>query len=197
MLGYNLDITLLDTHPKIERKITISKSTTFRQLHEIIEVLFGFSDTNKYVFHINEDVRLFEYSDVGYCYDDVYECSLDEYFKENFTYGYEYRAKSIWLVKIHVKDQIDDALNYPQVKSIKGKYNPSKISDITTFNQILLYKKNPSKYPIELYEDELNSIEVINKQKIQERLNKLFNIEKAEDENIIDSTYSLDKYLNM
>jgi hypothetical protein len=197
LLGYTVNISLIDTHPVISRKITLPRNITFKRLHEIIGILYGFEESNRYVFHIDDDIKLFEYSDYGYCYDDVSECKIDTYFNDINFCGYEYCNESTWLFKITIENKIDDVLIYPVVKSVKGKYNPSKIGDITTFNQLLLYHKNPDKYPIELYENELDSIEFIDKKLLQKRLDKLFNVENKKNTNVyVDSNYSLDKYLS-
>lgn len=158
-------------------------------------MLFGFKDTNKYLFHINEDIKLFEYSDAGYCMDDVYETDVNSYFVENYSYAYEYVDNTSWLVKIHVKKEMDNVSIIPKLISLKGKYNPSNIRDINTFNQVMLYMKKPNEYPEELYDNELYQIEIVNKKSLQVKLNKLYKEEEdIETNEYVDPNYSLDKY---
>lgn len=41
MAGYILKITLENTHPPIWRRVVVPEKITFRDLHDIIQILFG------------------------------------------------------------------------------------------------------------------------------------------------------------
>ena len=52
MAGYVIKITLEDTHPPVWRRVVIPEKITFLDLHEVIQVLFGWEDEHLHDFSI-------------------------------------------------------------------------------------------------------------------------------------------------
>ena len=55
MAGYVLKITMENTHPPVWRRVVIPEKITFADLHEIIQVLFGWQDVHLHDFSYLKD----------------------------------------------------------------------------------------------------------------------------------------------
>lgn len=59
MAGYILKIVIEDTHPPVWRRIVIPERTTFAELHEMIQIIFGWTDSHLHEFSIpSERIRI-------------------------------------------------------------------------------------------------------------------------------------------
>lgn len=52
MAGYICKIIIEDTHPPVWRRVVIPDKITFAELHEIIQVLFGWEDEHLHEFQM-------------------------------------------------------------------------------------------------------------------------------------------------
>lgn len=55
MAGYVCKIVIEGTHPPVWRRVVIPDKITFRELHEMIQILFAWSDAHPHEFRISED----------------------------------------------------------------------------------------------------------------------------------------------
>lgn len=55
MAGYICKIVIEDTHPPVWRRVVIPERITFAELHEIIQILFGWDDAHLHDFQIPAD----------------------------------------------------------------------------------------------------------------------------------------------
>ena len=55
MAGYVCKIVIEGTYPPVWRRVVIPDKITFRELHEMIQILFAWSDAHPHEFRILED----------------------------------------------------------------------------------------------------------------------------------------------
>ena len=55
MVGYVCKIVMEDTHPPVWRRVVVPERITFREMHEIIQILFGWEDMHLHGFEIPAD----------------------------------------------------------------------------------------------------------------------------------------------
>lgn len=123
MAGYVLKIMLEDTHPPVWRRIIIPEMITFAELHEIIQIIFGWSDDHLHDFSIpSKDI----YIDNGeeswgryhYAEDEVL---VEQFLPENKWVRYTYDFGDEWRHKIiYEKTEESYEKRYASVLKVKG-----------------------------------------------------------------------------
>ncbi len=124
MAGYQLKITLEYTKPPVWRRVIVPDRITFGDLHDIIQVLFGWEDMHLHDFSFSEDMQLH----IGPIEEDYYSNDLDEdsicideYIKNHKWIRYTYDFGDDWRHKIVFEQEHSDyEKRYPQVIKYKG-----------------------------------------------------------------------------
>ena len=108
MAGYICKIVIEDTHPPVWRRVIIPERITFQELHEVIQVLFGWEDMHLHEFVIPSDrIRLIskEAELHGTFFEE--ETLIDSFFKKYKWIRYIYDFGDEWRHKINI-EKIDE-----------------------------------------------------------------------------------------
>ncbi len=131
MMGYDIKLRLKDFRPLTWRDIIIPRNITFKDLHNIIQIIFDFEDCHFYNFRVPN--TNFEVYDLNRC--DPFGDELDsnttkisKYFDKYSKFEYNYDFGDNWKITIEIKKKIKYDKDYVTIKRFKGKYNP--IEDI-------------------------------------------------------------------
>lgn len=125
MKGYQLKITIQGSSPPIWRRVLIPTGITFSDLDQIIEYLFGWTQSHLYGFKIpKENIFITENSE--YDDKDAREEIIDDWFFEKATLEYIYDFGDSWEHKIVVEKVVDYKERFPKVIKSKG---PNLIED--------------------------------------------------------------------
>lgn len=101
-MGYQLKITIKNSHPPIWRRILIPDHITFFDLDDIIEAAFGWEHNHLFAFHFKDS------------------------HKEGISFTYTYDFGDNWIHTVKVEKIIPYDERYPQVLKSKG---PNMIED--------------------------------------------------------------------
>ena len=123
MAGYICKIVLEDTHPPVWRRVVVPERITFAEMHEIIQVIFGWEDEHLHDFSIPADhIRI----------DDGEEFSEEDYNEKDTLVGaffnnykwirYTYDFGDDWRHKINIEKK-DDAYDKRYATLLKFKGN--------------------------------------------------------------------------
>ena len=104
MAGYICKIVIEDTHPPVWRRILIPDKITFGELHEIIQVLFGWEGEHLHEFQIPSDRITIgsEEESWGYYYNEK-ETLIDSFFRNYKWIRYTYDFGDDWRHKINIE----------------------------------------------------------------------------------------------
>lgn len=125
--GYQLKITIKDSHPPIWRRVIVPEHITFYDLDDIIEELFGWTHSHLFAFDFyNGEV---EFSgnpmDSEDMENNAEEC-IDEWMEEGCSFRYTYDFGDDWIHTIKVEKFVEYSERYPKVLKFKG---PNMIED--------------------------------------------------------------------
>jgi len=192
MSYYKTKFTLIGANPTTIRTINIPSSISFHRLHEIIQIIFGFTDYHMYAFSFMNNEYIQGYDKQN----NPENLTIDEYFDEFQEIGYEYDFGDGWLIRINILEKINKTLPIPELLEIKGRYNPVEdCGGVVRFNQILIAKKN--KEDLHLYLDDVSDLKSANRHNMQNQLRVLFGYEELQREpKKINPKNTLDKYLS-
>ena len=201
MNGFNICLTLDKVIPVTSRRIIVPEGITFKQLHEIIQLLFGFSNRQKYKFTFEYfSLELMELNSINPDYINATREPIDKYFQAFTKAQYLYDFKNKWSITLDI-DEVRYEKKYPEFLGFHGRYNPfDACIDKKNFMMILDMKKNPEKYEdLNDYVEWINHLTYLNKNNVQESLMKMFDVPfKRVGHKIvevkIDSDNSLDAY---
>lgn len=104
MAGYICKIVIEDTHPPVWRRVLIPDRITFQELHQIIQVLFGWQDA-----HLHEFTRQADYVFIGDEEDfwgnqyDEKKTLIDSFFEQYKWIRYTYDFGDEWRHKINIE----------------------------------------------------------------------------------------------
>lgn len=104
MAGYICKIVIEDTHPPVWRRILIPDKITFEELHEIIQVVFGWEGEHLHEFQIPSDRIVIGVDDNlwGRCYNEK-ETLIDSFFRNYKWIRYTYDFGDDWRHKINIE----------------------------------------------------------------------------------------------
>lgn len=102
MAGYVLKIALENTHPPVWRRVLVPDKITFANLHEIIQILFGWENVHLHEFHIpSEDICIDDGEEAFGRYHYAESETTVDYFLENYKWiRYTYDFGDTWEHKI-------------------------------------------------------------------------------------------------
>lgn len=119
MTGYQLKITIKDSHPPIWRRIIVPAHISFYDLDDIIERAFGWTHDHMFAFDFRSLQVEFVGSPMKDSEDTAYEC-IDEWLDEGDTFLYTYDFGDDWQHTVKVEKIIKYDKRYPQVLKSKG-----------------------------------------------------------------------------
>ena len=156
-----LRITILDIMPEIWREILIENDITFKELHKIIQIAFGWTNSHLYGFNING--TLFSVPDERYESDDLdVNNKITEFlFSKGQKCIYTYDFGDNWEHEIEIIDILNsEKIQYP--KCVAGKRNspPEDCGSIPGYEDIIeaLKSKNKSEYQLLHFLSSLSSL---------------------------------------
>ena len=121
MAGYICKIVIENTHPPVWRRIIIPDRITFRELHEILQVLFSWENEHLHEFEVSGD-RIY-ISDRGDIWANHYEESetlIDSFFRNYKWLRYTYDFGDNWRHRINI-EKIDEKYRERKVTLLKFK----------------------------------------------------------------------------
>lgn len=121
MSGYVLKITIEDTHPPVWRRIVVPEKITFKDLHDMIQIVFGWEDMHLHDFHIpSEDIFIgHEEEDWGSEFYQESETLIERFILDHKWIRYTYDFGDDWRHKI-VYEKTDE--NYDKRYASLLKY---------------------------------------------------------------------------
>ena len=122
MAGYICKIVIEDTHPPVWRRVVIPDKITFMELHEIIQILFGWEDEHLHEFQIPSDYITIG-SEEAYRGDffDETETLVDSFFRNYKWIRYIYHFGDNWRHRINIeKNDEDYSLRTATLLKFKG-----------------------------------------------------------------------------
>lgn len=125
MTGYQLKVTIKDSHPPIWRRIIVPSHISFRDLDDIIEEAFGWTHDHMFAFDFNGYEIEFVGTPIPSEDDTVDEC-IDEWMDEGETFLYTYDFGDDWMHTVKVEKIVEYDKRYPVVIKAKG---PNMIED--------------------------------------------------------------------
>ena len=124
MSGIVLKIVLEDTHPPVWRRVVVPENMSFGNLHEVIQMVFGWYDMHLHVFEAPN--RAYDivadtedsFNDYYFMEDKIPVIAVAQYEK---WIRYTYDFGDDWRHKITFEKSIDDyAYDYPTLIKVKG-----------------------------------------------------------------------------
>lgn len=142
MSGYKIRFQL---YSNIEswRELSIPKNINFKQLHGIIQKLFGFDDYHNYEFQIPHDLPDSDYIDLNNIqrtidYSDCENVDICEIFDEYSIAMYVYDFGDNWEIIVHKLEDIDYDKKTALITDYGGKYNPvDDMGGLMVFEEIV------------------------------------------------------------
>lgn len=142
MKGYEL-LLVLYSQTETWREINIASNINFKQLHSVIQKLFGFDDYHNWQFKVPEEIPEEDAVDLNksimvisseeaenVCIEDI----LDEY----DVLVYEYDFGDSWEIIITKKSEIEYNYRTALITDYAGKYNPiDDLGGFTIFDEIM------------------------------------------------------------
>lgn len=203
MNGFDILFTLDDVEPVTSRRIIVPEGITFKRLHEIIQLAFGFENQSKYKFSFNDfSLEIIELNSINPDNINATTEPIDKYFQAFSNVSYMYDFENRWTVTLDIST-VEYEKSYPQFIEYHGRYNPfDECLNRDNFMMLLDMKKNPDKYDnLNDYVDWLGKLKYISKLNINESLMHMFNVpfKKVAHRIVeveVDPSYSLDDFLS-
>lgn len=106
MAGYICKIVIENTHPPVWRRAIIPERITFQELHEIIQVLFGWEDDHLHGFQIPSDHICIDFEDCswGNHYNEG-DTLIDPFFRNYKWIRYTYDFGDNWQHRINIEQK--------------------------------------------------------------------------------------------
>lgn len=125
--GYDVKVRLDDFRPLTWRDLIIPSGITFKDLDNIMKILWDFSGyhLSRFTFKDSWDVITNEFPDIDFNPGELNskEVIIDEYFETNKKIYWEYDYGDGWSFTIEVKKTVEYDKPYPTIKRFKGEYN--------------------------------------------------------------------------
>lgn len=123
--GYQLKITVKNSHPPIWRRVIVPENITFYDLDNIIEEMFGWEHNHMFSFDFKWEEISFIGTPIPDPEDTADEC-IDDWVREGETFSYIYDFGDHWEHTIKVEKVVAYDKRYPVVLKYKG---PNMIED--------------------------------------------------------------------
>ncbi|SDA45264.1 plasmid pRiA4b ORF-3 family protein [Methanobrevibacter millerae] len=142
MSGYEIRL-MLYSNIETSRTVQIPKSINFKQLHMLIQKIFGFKDYHNYEFQIPREIPGEDAVDLNSIkrtigYEDTQSVIISEVFDEDEVVLYVYDFGDNWEIVVHKQKDIDYTNKTALITDYKGKYNPLEdMGGIFVFEEIV------------------------------------------------------------
>ena len=138
MAGYRIKITLKDTKPPVWRRVIIPEKITFRELHEVIQILFGWGDMHLHAFTFSDD-KVEIAGDIKDATGEAFleeQVLVDEYINDNRYIEYTYDFGDDWQHRIVLEEVVEDyAFRYATLMKYKGNNFPEDSGGVWGFDE--------------------------------------------------------------
>jgi hypothetical protein len=145
---YEINIELKGTDPKIWRKVQVNSDISLNELHHIIQISMGWTNSHLYSFIIEEiEYSLPEYHDDDHRYGDSRAYHLKKFKNEPIEYLYDFGDYWEHSVQI-VKEIKDERLMHPIFIEGAGTCPPEDVGGIhgfEEFKKIMSEKDHPER----------------------------------------------------
>jgi hypothetical protein len=143
---FELTITLLETEPKIWRRVLVKGNTNLEDLHRIIQIAMGWDNYHMHQFKIGGEY--YGVPDKDFDYEVKNECKTmiaDLYAREKRKFGYEYDFGDSWYHEIKIKQCRAPAkgMKYPTCLEGEKTAPPEDCGGIPGFYGMLETLSNP------------------------------------------------------
>lgn len=142
MSGYKIRFQLY-SNVETWRELSIPKDINFKQLHGIIQKLFGFDDYHNYEFQIPYDLQDSDYVDLNNIQRTIYDSDCEnldifEIFDEYSLALYVYDFGDNWEIIVHKLEDIDYDNKTALITDYCGRYNPiDDMGGLIVFEEIV------------------------------------------------------------
>jgi hypothetical protein len=148
---YQIRITLNDSKPLIWRKVLIPDSISLHQLHTILQIIMGWTNSHLHQFIIDDELYGEPEEEDGYSEDLKNEkrYRLNQFVgRKGFKFIYEYDFGDGWEHTIHVEAilAVEKGKQYPVCLEGKRACPPEDIGGVTGYGDLLKIFTNP-KHP--------------------------------------------------
>lgn len=148
MKAYQLKITLLQTKPPVWRRILIPTSCTFQQLHEAIQILFGWQNRHNFDFYVPSSHCYLadDNDDWGNDTRTYYslETTLQDIMENAHRLVYTYDYGDNWKHQIVVEKTIEDALEDICLLKWKGDNLAEDAGNVEGYQELVRRASNRS-----------------------------------------------------
>ena len=168
-MTYELEIELKNTNPKIWRKVRVISDISLHELHHIIQISMGWTNSHLYSFIIDEiEYSLKDYDYDNHKYGNSKAYRIKEFKNEPIEYVYDFGDYWEHSVRI-VKEVMDERLLHPRCIEGEGTCPPEDVGGIhgfEEFKEIMKDKDHPEResyiewYGSEFEPDKLNLDEI-------------------------------------
>lgn len=143
MAGNVLKIILEDTKPPVWRRIIVPERITFAELHQIIQILFGWSDSHPHNFFIpSKQILIDDYKDtVLRCHYSESKTLVEQFFPEYKWICYTYDLTDGWSHKI-IHENTDESYDQRYVSLL----NAEGINFVEDRSRISEFEENQCKF---------------------------------------------------
>ena len=111
MAGYVLKITIENTHPPVWRRVVIPEKITFADLHQVIQILFGWQDAHMHDFAYPKDDFQVVMDEADCMWGNPFleaDTQVDRYLKQYPWIRYTYDFGDCWEHKIVLEKTMED-----------------------------------------------------------------------------------------
>lgn len=148
--GYQLKITIRDSHPPIWRRVIVPEHITFYDLDDIIETIFGWTHEHMFGFYFRQRDQYFEGTPIPGGEDTADEC-IDEWMAQGESFLYTYDFGDNWEHTVKVEKIVEYDKRYPVVLKYKG---PNMIEDCGGIWGFEQYKAQAQAFDMEVVNSE-------------------------------------------
>jgi len=148
---YQLKVTLNDSKPAIWRRVFVPDTITLHQLHTILQIVMGWTNSHLHQFIIDDELYGEPEEEDGYSEDLKNEkrYHLNQFVRrKGFKFIYEYDFGDSWEHTIHVEAilAVEKGKQYPVCLEGKRTCPPEDIGGVTGYDDLLKIFTNP-KHP--------------------------------------------------
>ena len=174
---HELKIELKDTNPRIWRRIQVNSDISLNELHHVIQISMGWTNSHLYSFKIDEiEYSLPEYNDDYLEYSDSRKIKLKVLTVDTFEYLYDFG--DYWEHTIQVLEKIEGKkLLNPICLEGAGNCPPEDIGGTHGFEQFLEIMKDVSHPERDSYIEWYGSVYNPNKLSLMEINKELANLD--------------------
>ncbi|MCD8014798.1 MAG: plasmid pRiA4b ORF-3 family protein [Lachnospiraceae bacterium] len=122
MAGHIVKITIEDTHPPVWRRLILPEAITFYDLHQILQIVFGWEDCHLHDFRTSDDICI-SLPEAATSGDELNEkkTTVDDFLSNSKWIRYTYDFGDDWRHKIiFEKDELSYGKRYASVLKSKG-----------------------------------------------------------------------------